>query len=155
MRGTTPDNLVVVDSVLYNDFNYVEMNPNVDGSYYRIMVRRIDGCSPGDGNYYDEAFSNIVFCDNYVGMVNTAIMNPEVYPNPFYNEINIGFYLQIPGEIKYSVVNLLGQTVIEEETYTCKEGNQTISFNSNIDAGIYVLRLSYGTETHNIRIVKN
>ncbi len=155
MRGTTPNNLAVVDSVLYNDFNYVEMNPNENGSYYRIKVRRIDGCSPGDGNYYDAAYSNIVFCDNNTGIVNNAIINTEVYPNPFVNNINIEFYLQIPGEVKYSVVNMLGQCVYDEEIYNSSKGKQTISFDTNLDDGIYILKLSYANETHNIRIIKN
>lgn len=155
MRGTTPNNLVVVDSVMYNDFNFVQMNPNVNGSYYRIKVRRIDGCSPGDGNYYDEAFSNIVYCDNYTGIVNSIIVNPEVYPNPFENEINVDFYLNIPGDLTYSVVNMLGQAVIEEESVSFTAGNQTISLNTGIETGIYILRLCIGNETHNIRIVKN
>ncbi len=155
MRGTTPDNLVVVDSVLYNDFNFVEMNPDEDGSYYRIKVRRIDGCSPGDGNYYDEAFSNIVYCDNITGIVSNAIVNPEVYPNPFVDKINIEFYLQIPGEVKYSLVNMLGQTVLDEEVYNSEAGKQTIRLNINQETGIYILKLNYGSETHNIRIVKN
>jgi len=155
MRGTTPDNLVVVDSVLYNDFNYVQMNPNEDGSYYRIKVRRIDGCSPGDGEYYDAAYSNIVFCDNFSGVVNQAILTPEVYPNPFMNEINVSFYLNIPGEVSYSIVNMIGQTVLDEEFVNSSAGEQKINFSTDLEAGVYILKLSIGDETHNIRIIKN
>lgn len=154
-RGTTPNNLQVVDSVLYNDYNWVEMNPNQNGSYYRIKVRRIDGCSPGDGNYYNEAFSNIVFCDNITGIVNNAIVSPSVYPNPFGGEININFYLNIPGEVNYSIVNMLGQTVSETESYISNAGEQTINYQTDLDAGIYILKLVFGEEIHNIRIVKN
>lgn len=154
-RGTTPNNLQVVDSVMYDDFNWVEMNPNENGSYYRIKVRRIDGCSPGDGNYYNEAFSNIVFCDNYTGIVNNAIVSPTVYPNPFSSEVNINFYLNIPGEVNYSIINMLGQTVSETESYISTAGEQTINYQTDLESGIYILRLMFREETHNIRIVKN
>lgn len=153
-RGTSPANLEVVDSVLYNDFNWVEMNPNEDGSYYRIKVRRIDGCSPGDGNYYDEAFSNIVFCDNYTGIVNSAIINPSVYPNPFDNEIHVNFYINIPGEINYEIVNMLGQSIGNPEVVSVNSGEQNLTISNSLESGIYILRLSLGSEVHNIRIVK-
>jgi hypothetical protein len=155
MSGDSPETLEVVDSVLYSTFNYVEMNPDEDGTYYRIKVRRIDGCSPGDGEYYDEAYSNIVYCDNISGVVNTVINDPMAYPNPFNDEINIDFFLNIGGEVKYSIVNMLGQFVYDETIYNANSGNQTIKLNPDLDAGIYILKLSYGNEIHNFRIVKN
>lgn len=155
MSGTSPDNLEIVDSTLYSTFNYVQMNPNEIGTYYRIKVRRIDGCSPGDGEYYDEAYSNIVYCDNISGVVNTVINNPQVYPNPFNNEININFMLNIAGEIKYSIVNMLGQTVYDETSYNSDLGNQTITINPDLDAGLYILKIGFGDELYNFRIVKN
>jgi hypothetical protein len=130
------------------------MNPNEDGSYYRIKVRRIDGCSPGDGNYYYEAFSNIVFCDNYTGIVNNAIINPSVYPNPFDNEINVNFFMNIPGEVSYEIVNMLGQSIGNLELVNVNAGEQNLTISNNLESGIYILRLSVGNEVHNIRIVK-
>lgn len=155
MSGDTPETLEVVDSVLYSTFNYVQMNPDEDGTYYRIKVRRIDGCSPGDGEYYDEAFSNIVYCDNISGIVSNVITNPELYPNPFNNEINVNFMLNISGEVKYSIVDMLGQIVVEETVYNSIAGNQSITIIPNINSGIYILKLNYGTEIYNFRIIKN
>ncbi len=154
MRGTSPDNLVVVDSTLYNDFNWVEMNPNPDGSYYRIKVRRIDGCSPGDGEYYDEAYSNIVFCDNYVGFVNSAVINTSVYPNPFSDQLTIGIDLNIPGELTYSFINILGQEIIEPISVNVEKGKHDIAINPDIAPGIYVMRLEFEGEVYNIRLIR-
>jgi hypothetical protein len=155
MRGTSPDNLVVVDSTLFSDLNYVEMNPNANGSYYRVKVRRIDGCSPGDGNYYDEAFSNVVFCDNSVGIVNQAVVNTSVYPNPFTQEIRAEFELNIPGEVKYSIVNLLGQEIVEPVKYFSDKGVQTIELSPDVESGIYIFRIEFAGEVHNIKIIKS
>ena len=155
MRGTSPDNLEVVDSTLFDHFNWTEMNPNPDGSYYRIKVRRIDGCYPGDDNYYDEAFSNIVFCDNYVGFVNTAVNSTSVYPNPFNNELNVHLSLNIPGELKYSFVNMLGQQIIEPVFVNVENGECDIVLNPDLVSGIYVLRLEFANEVYNIRVIKN
>ncbi|MBN2778654.1 MAG: T9SS type A sorting domain-containing protein [Bacteroidales bacterium] len=154
MSGTSPDNMEVVDSTLYNDFNWVEMNPNPNGTYYQIKVRRIDGCSPGDGEYYDEAFSNIVFCDNYVGFVNTAVVSSSVYPNPFSYKLNLEINLNIPGEIKYSFINLLGQQVVEPQVFYADKGEQVIEINPEIAPGIYVLRVEFNDEVYNLRVVK-
>jgi len=155
MRGTSPDNLELVDSTLYNDYNWVEMNPNPNGSYYQIMVRRIDGCSPGDGEYYDEAYSNVVFCDNYTGIVNQAVVNTNVYPNPFNDELNINMNLNIPGELNYSFVNMLGQQIIEPVYINVESGEQNITIKSDLTPGIYVLRLEFADEVYNIRVVKD
>lgn len=154
-RGSTPNNLEVVDSVLYNQFNWAEMNPNPDGSYYRIKVRRMDGCNPGDGNYYSEAYSNIVFCNNNVGFVNNAIVSPQVYPNPFKDEINIEFYQNIPGEVSYSITNMLGQTVESSDKIYFNQGNNTLKFNTELQNGVYILKLNFREESHSFRIIKN
>ncbi|MDD2635635.1 MAG: two-component regulator propeller domain-containing protein [Bacteroidales bacterium] len=154
MSGTTPDNLEVVDSTLYSDFNWVEMNPNPNGTYYRIKVRRIDGCYPGNGYYYDEAFSNIVFCDNYVGFVNSAVAKTSVYPNPFSYNITLDISMNIPSELKYSIINVLGQQIIEPKTTFVEKGEQTIVINPDIASGLYVLRLEVGDEVYNKRIIK-
>ena len=154
-RGSNPNNLQVVDSVLFSQQNWAEMNPNPNGSYYRIKVRRMDGCNPGDGNYYDEAYSNIVFCDNIVGIVNNAIVNPQVYPNPFKDEISIEFYQNIPGEISYSIINLLGQCVESRENIYFNQGNNNLKFNTDLENGMYILKLNFREETHSFRIIKN
>lgn len=154
-RGSTPYNLTVVDSVLYNQFNWAEMNPNPNGSYYRIKVRRMDGANPGDGNYYSEAYSNIVFCQNITGMVNNAIISPQVYPNPFVDVINIEFYQNIPGKVSYSIVNMLGQTVESSDEMEFSNGKNNLSFNTSLENGVYILILKFKEETYNFRIIKN
>jgi len=154
LSGTTPDNLEIVDSTLYNDFDWVEMNPNPEGTYYQIMVRRIDGCSPGDGEYYDQAYSNIVFCDNYVGFVNNAVVSTSVYPNPFYDDLNVTISMNIPGELKYSFYNVLGQEIIEPESINLMDGEQVISITPDLAPGMYILRLRFANEVYNLRVIK-
>jgi ligand-binding sensor domain-containing protein len=155
MSGTSPDNLTVVDSVLYNDFNWVEMNQNPEGTYYRIKVRRIDGCSPGDGNYYDAAYSNIVFCDNYTGIVNSAVSATSVYPNPFANEINIDFNLNLSENVNIYLTNLLGQDISILQDQYLEAGQQTLSFTPDIEPGIYFLKIKVANEVFNYKLIKN
>ena len=130
------------------------MNPNPNGTYYRIKVRRIDGCYPGDGEYYDEAFSNIVFCDNYVGYVNTVVAKTSVYPNPFSYNLTLDINMNIPSVLKYSFINVLGQQIIEPETTFVEKGEQTIVINPDIVPGLYILRLEVADEVYNMRIIK-
>lgn len=153
MSGSSPDNIQVTDSTLYYNNNYAQMNPNPGGTYYRLKVRRIDGVHPGDGNYYNSAYSNIVFCDNLTGVVNSAITTVQLYPNPFISYLNLEFYLQIPSYVSASVVDMLGREIEVFESENLEAGNHDLNFNLNLSPGLYVLRLKVNDEIHSYRIV--
>ncbi|NLA24544.1 MAG: hypothetical protein GX879_06220, partial [Bacteroidales bacterium] len=113
LKGTSPDNLQVVDENLYDEFSYIEFNPNEEGTYYQIMVRRLDGCYPGDGNYYDTAYSNIVFCQPYTFAIAENLNDRiNIYPSPFDNYLNIKFDLQESSEVHIYLINTLGQAIV-------------------------------------------
>lgn len=154
MRGSDPNNLQVIDSVLYNQYNFIQMNPNPNGTYYRIKVRRIDGCYPGDGNYYYEAYSNTAFCQNPTGNVHNTINNQQIYPNPFKDEINIEFSSYYQGDFVYTIFDLSGKKMIEPTVVNTILGQNSIKIKTELAPGIYILNMKMGEEIYNYRIMK-
>jgi ligand-binding sensor domain-containing protein len=151
--GTSPDNLQLADSTLHYNNEYVEMNPNAEGTYYRLKVRRIDGAYPGDGNYYNSAYSNIVYCDNTTGIVNSAITGTNVWPNPFVNYFNLELSLKIPADVSLNLVDMLGRELELFEETPLDSGNHILEFDTDLQPGLYILRLKVNNEYHTMRII--
>ncbi len=155
MRGTTQDNMQVVDSVLYSDFDYTEMNPDADGVFYQIMVKQPDPCNPGDGETYNRAYSNIMYCDNLVGIPSTAYGNLNVYPNPFVQTFSIDAYLKIESDITIRLYNSLGQKVYENDFGSYPAGEHHLEINdSALIPGLYHLQVHFGDDIYQQQIVK-
>jgi hypothetical protein len=154
MKGNSPDNLQVFDSVLYNQYNYIQMNPNPNGTYYRIKVKRIDGSYPGDGNYYNEAYSNMVFCQNPTGLVLNPINAQQIYPNPFIDEINVSFSCFYEDNLTYSIYDISGKQVYAPQTFKTSYGNNHINIHADLKPGLYLLNIKFSDRVYNYRIVK-
>lgn len=155
LKGTTPDNMTVQDQNLYSEFEYIEFNPNPEGTYYQIMVRRLDGCYPGDGNYYDTAYSNIVFCQPYNDIALHSIDNRvNVYPTVFSNELNIDFDLETDAPVNVYFINTLGQAILFEESFFVDSGNQQVRLYPDLAPGMYMLKIKVGNEWLTRKIVR-
>ncbi|MFO7790595.1 MAG: T9SS type A sorting domain-containing protein, partial [Bacteroidales bacterium] len=154
-RGTSATNMEIVDSVLYNDFDYAEMNPDEDGVYYQIMVRKPDPCQPGDGNSYNYAYSNTVYCDNLTGIPGNNYGNLDVYPNPFNDVIHIDAYLNIESDITVRLWNSLGQKVYEKDFGHLTDGeHQLVLSDTSLVPGLYNLQIHFGDDIYQQKIVK-
>jgi hypothetical protein len=153
-RGETEDNLVLIDSTLFSNPHFAEMNPYEDGGYYQVKVRRLDGCEPGDGNYYYEAYSNVVFCENHVGIANSFINSFNVYPMPFDNKFRIEFDIIKQGEMDLSVFNTIGQKVAQLDNAHVNSGMFSNEYFIDVPPGVYILKCRMGENTQNIRLIK-
>ncbi len=155
LKGTSPDNLEVADQNLYNEYQYIEFNPNAEGTYYQIMVRRLDGCYPGDGNYYDTAYSNIVFCQPYNALQPDSFdAEIQVYPSVFSDHINLEFGYPIHESTNLSLVNTIGQSVFTQTLYVNTEGKQRIEIPRHISPGMYMLQIKTGNRLVNKKLIK-
>lgn len=155
MRGTSPDNLQLVDSVLYSDFDYAEMNPEAEGVYYQIMVKRPDACAPGDGSDYGYAYSNIEYCDNITGIAQMNYGAINVYPNPFEDRFTVDTYLNMDANITLRLFNSMGQLVYEEKYFDIPSGEHSFFIDeSSLIPGLYSLQLHFGNQVWQQQIVK-
>ncbi len=152
LAGDSPETLEVVDSVLFNTYNYIQMNQYEGGTYYRIMIKMSHPLVLGD-EIYDRIYSNIVRCGGNDEPPVTAdelkVMDISAYPNPFNDEITIEFSINGAEKVAYEVVNALGQIVIEG-----KHVESPIKFGTELNAGMYFVRLRAGDEVQTIKISK-
>ena len=156
LAGDSPDNMEIVDSVLFTTYNYIQMNQYEEGTYYRIMIKMSHPLVLGDATY-DRIYSNIVRCggndeppiDPPVAINIDKIGDISAYPNPFGDEITIEFSINGTEAVAYEVVNTLGQIVIEGKDVECP-----IKLGSELNAGMYFVRLRAGDEVQTIKISK-
>lgn len=152
LAGDSPETLEVVDSVLFTTYNYIQMNQYEGGTYYRIMIKMSHPLVLGD-EIYDRIYSNIVRCGGNDEPPVTAdelkVMDISAYPNPFNDEITIEFSINGAEMVAYEVVNALGQIVIEG-----KHVESPIKFGTELNAGMYFVRLRAGDEVQTIKISK-
>lgn len=156
LAGDSPETLVVVDSVLFSTYNYIQMNQYEGGTYYRIMIKMNHPLVLGD-EVYDRIYSNIVRCggndeppiDPPVAISIDKIGDISAYPNPFGYEITVEFSVNGVETVDYEVINALGQIVIEG-----KDVESPINFGLELNSGIYFARLRVGDEVHTIKISK-
>lgn len=76
-----------------------------------------------------------------------------VYPNPVQNEINIMAKGNFSDDLKVSVVNLVGQTIIESQTVKSNSGSYTIASKNKMASGVYLVQINTGTATISKKII--
>ena len=82
-----------------------------------------------------------------------TLLSVSAYPNPFISDTNINFRSVKAQTIVFSVKNLLGTTVYEEQI-DASSGNNTIAFNrNNLTKGMYIYSLQTDVEIVSKRLV--
>lgn len=139
----------------WNGSNWVQVEDDFDGE----MDGDISGdavCinSSGDSFVVGESLGNAgtgqvkVYSLSHVKIDENQINQHFVFPNPFSDIITLNFQFNI--ETTYTLVNSLGQTIIENAHIP---SNNQIDF-SALERGIYFLILSNSEETYSAKIIK-
>lgn len=78
----------------------------------------------------------------------------QIYPNPSVSGVStLGFSLRNAAEVRYEVLNLLGQVVQSQDLGMQYEGSQTVVLNTNIAKGTYLVRLTVGDATASRKLI--
>ncbi|MBA3899159.1 MAG: T9SS type A sorting domain-containing protein [Bacteroidetes bacterium] len=79
----------------------------------------------------------------------------EIFPNPFYDEVSLTFYLHKPANIKKQMVNSLGE-VIQIMGFGAQPAGEYIQRISTHEllAGIYFLQVQVNVQKYNQKLVK-
>ncbi|MCW3085756.1 MAG: hypothetical protein JWP12_3122 [Bacteroidetes bacterium] len=102
------------------------------------------------------AYGNNVYIDNInianaaaTGIVeNNAVNNISVYPNPMTNNATVDFNMVESNKVTVTLVNELGQVVINEDLGTMTAGEQKYALNAeSLSNGLYFLNIKVGTST--------
>ena len=140
---------VVIDSVASNVHSYTDNNyPSLIGLEYSIGVRPPSNCAATKSINYMSAISNRKLIVNTVPsfIVQHQNTNLNIYPNPTSDQITIDIK-GYNGRVNVDVYDLQGRLL---ETTT----NTKVSLKKHAK-GIYVLKVSYGEITEEVRVVKD
>ena len=86
-------------------------------------------------------------------MPQITLLSVSAYPNPFISDTNINFRSVKAQTIVFSVKNLLGTTVYEEQI-NAASGNNTVAFNrNNLTKGMYIYSLQTDVEIVSKRLI--
>jgi hypothetical protein len=82
-----------------------------------------------------------------------TLLSVSAYPNPFISDTSINFRSVKSQTILFSVKNLLGTTVYEEQV-NAVSGNNTIAFSrNNLTKGMYIYSLQTDVEIVSKRLI--
>ena len=86
-------------------------------------------------------------------MQQVTLLSVSAYPNPFISDTNISFKSVKAQTMVFTVKNLLGTTVYEEQI-EANSGNNTIAFNRNsLTKGMYIYSLQTDVEIVSKRLI--
>lgn len=77
----------------------------------------------------------------------------KAYPNPTNNQTNVNFMITTASEVKMSVINMLGDVVMNNNFGTLAAGNynEVVNF-SNMPAGLYLVNLNVNGKVSTLRL---
>jgi hypothetical protein len=111
-----------------------------------------------DGSYNVSVQEAAINATNTVATVgvNEVAMTEEVlsaYPNPTNNQTNVNFMITTASEVKMSVINMLGDVVMNNNFGTLAAGNynEVVNF-SNMPAGLYLVNLNVNGKVSTLRL---
>jgi len=118
---------------------------NVAAGVYSVTVTDANGCSV--------SASETVGFSTGIGD-NKVSMKFDLYPNPTKADVNISIEMSKAAEVTVELFNILGERVVNENLGEVRTANKTISL-ANHAAGVYLAKVTYGTESVVRRVVLN
>lgn len=114
------------------------------------------------GAIYAATYGRGLFrCENYLQHIGTnvddapvASTNVSLYPNPVQDQAKLGFELAAKASVSYQIFDMAGRMVKSVELGMYPEGSHEINVNANgLSNGAYILRLSKGDSTSNVKFL--
>ncbi len=123
------------------NYSFVDKDPAQGINYYRLRLLDWDG---------KEDFSTI---QSVVFKGGPELV--EVFPNPFDDQLSIGFQLSTSEKVLVQIFDMLGNLVIEE-SLSVENGKHThhLSGLSKLNAGTYIVQIFTRSGTHSTKISK-
>ncbi len=117
-----------------------------------IVSPTVTGIRQGRDEILDAAFDCLVGIDH----TNKAVANISVYPNPVSDySLYIDIRLENSMDISCSLFNMNG-TMIRQQSMNCVQGNNMLLFKiPDVSSGLYFLKVQYGNEIMNTKVVVN
>src|SRR5690554_6519642 len=122
---------------------FVMICPNLEDPSSSTIVKQDVGYGNGMFNAYQTALNNCPTA-TYLDIIKVAEETVEfnVYPNPATNLVNVEFELQTEEDITISIINTVGQVVSTNNLGKVNGVQSTQVDVSNLNAGIYIIKLA-------------
>jgi len=122
---------------------YTDNTPLNGRNYYMVRAIRLE--KSASGTYYNLSqgiFDTTSITLTGIAQVAEQSVQMSVYPNPSKDNVTVKFYLAIGKQVKLTLINVLGQQVMDVANTAFNAGEQKINLNvSGLSEGIYYLRL--------------
>ncbi|WP_245964647.1 T9SS type A sorting domain-containing protein [Rufibacter immobilis] len=122
--------------------------PAIGVVYYRLKQVDFDGSSE---------YSKIVSVQvKGAAAQSSALKLESAYPNPFQDKVTLNLNVTQAGAIKVVFYTLTGQVAYTKEVFSVA-GTSLVEINdlSHLAKGMYVVKITWGTQTESLRLVKS
>ena len=119
--------------------------------YKFVTWERDDFCVPCNNGSSGDRSTNVMTTETVVEMTDMSIFDAKAWPNPSKSKFNIQLNtLNNFDDVSIYVYDLNGRLVHKDRM----EPNLTYSFGDNLRAGMYLVKLNYGSEYKTMRLIK-
>ncbi len=149
------------DEALFIDF--VDADDDTD-PFYNILYDldagtmyywRIRACTAIDTSSYSTAFTFTTMPAEGIEDVYFSNAGINIYPNPANTEVSVEMNIAESASIEFSLMDLVGQTLITRNlNFTTGLNNSTIDL-SNLSNGIYLLKMKKGNSIYTNKLIIN
>ncbi len=122
-------------------YQFVDDHPRPGSNYYRI--RQVDM----DGSYKFSTLKEVFF-------ENSELAINAVYPNPVRSRLGISMNAALSGKVSVSVVNTLGQTVLQQSRFLQKGNNDIGLSTASLSTGVYHLLIEQNGVFRQVKFVR-
>ena len=81
-----------------------------------------------------------------LGINNQKTIPVRIYPNPVVDKLTVSFSPNSAETVKLELLSINGKTISNLFNGTCFAGEQSMVFQIDLEAGIYLLRIQTGNE---------
>jgi len=159
LRGATPQNMTVVDSVPATQTTYSDTATPSGNLYYAIEVRKPGGCFPTPnpgGILYSVSHSNVAAAFPVGLMDEPTVFGIGIYPNPTYHNTAISFSLVRQENIRVAVYDIAGREIKILMQAAAMPGKYELNWDASgaeNSPGVYLLRIDAGNYSDTRRII--
>jgi hypothetical protein len=121
----------------------------------KMYYWRIRACTPIDTSAYSTVFTFTT--EPSVGIEDTYFKNAgiNIFPNPANTEVNVQMNVNDPANIEFTLIDLVGQTLIDRNLYFTAGVNSEKIDLSNLSNGIYLLKMRNGASVYTNKLIIN
>jgi ligand-binding sensor domain-containing protein len=149
-RGTSKDNLVLINTIQSSLNSYTDVNPPITEKYYQIEVVSPSECNP------DALKAGIIGTrSNIINKLNTSIASSanteelRIFPNPAENAINVYFANPNNDEFKVQLIDISGKILTQKITHS----DYLVIERENLKSGIYFIELKSSSNSNRAKVI--